>query len=136
MATMGINGIEFSPVATPNKYDLTLTIGTGISTIYYKIGNETKYTETTVSEIVNVDYGTDIFCYATPIVNWKYDEYTFYTPYCTSMTTSGIQFEPIAGMITHKMTLSKSDGVSTIYYKINYIIFIIILFIFVSIFLC
>ncbi len=77
--------------ATPNKYTLTLTKGTGISTIYYKVNGASTYTSTNATATLSVTYGTTYYFYGVASTGYTYTACTLAKPCSVKMGTSGSQ---------------------------------------------
>ena len=63
--TMGASAVTKTLTASANSYNLTLSKGTGVSTIYYRVNGATNYSSSTASKTVAVKYGTTYYYYGT-----------------------------------------------------------------------
>ena len=65
-----VTGSSYVTAGSKKTYKLTITKGTGISKIYYKLGSGswTAWSSGTVS----VTHGTAVYCYATPSTGYSY----------------------------------------------------------------
>ena len=79
---------------TLNKYTLTLTKGTGIGKIYYKVNGATTYSSTTSSTTVQVNYGSTWYAYAEADAGYKYSATSSSSPTSGTMGTGGAAFAP------------------------------------------
>ena len=93
---------------TLNKYTLTLTKGTGISTIYYKINGATSWSSTTSSTTVQVNYGSTWYAYATAASGYSYTAYTSSSPRSGTMGTGGATYAP-SGTAIYSISLIQSS---------------------------
>lgn len=53
--TMGASAVTKTLTASANSYNLTLSKGTGVSTIYYRVNGATNYSSSTASKTVAVN---------------------------------------------------------------------------------
>lgn len=68
--------------STPSSYNLTLTKGTGVATIYYKVNGASDYSSTTDDSItISVEYGTTYYYYGTASTGYSMDS-------CSSLSNS------------------------------------------------
>ena len=105
--TMGASAVTKTLTASANSYNLTLSKGTGVSTIYYRVNGATNYSSSTASKTVAVKYGTTYYYYGTASTGYSMSSCTSSSP-CSG--TMG------AGAVTKSLT---ATAISTIYYKIN-----------------
>lgn len=102
----------------PLKYTLNLNLGTGISKIYYQIGNASNYTSSTSNKTFNLDYGTTYSYYGVASTGYTINSCTSSNP-CYGTITGNIAKTLTANINNYNLTLNKGSGVSTIYYKVN-----------------
>ena len=105
--TMGASAVTKTLTASANSYNLTLSKGTGVRTIYYRVNGATNYSSSTASKTVAVKYGTTYYYYGTALTGYSMSSCTSSSP-CSG--TMG------AGAVTKSLT---ATAISTIYYKIN-----------------
>ena len=104
---------------TLNKYTLTLTKGTGVSTIYYKINGATSYSSATSTQNLSVNYNSTYYYYGVASTGYTISTCTASSPCSGTMGTSAISKTLNATINKYTLTLTKGTGISTIYYKIN-----------------
>lgn len=102
-----------------NTYNLTLTKGTGISRIYYKVNGATAYSSATATRTIGVNYGSTYYYYAVASTGYTISSCTSTSPCSGTMGTSAISKTLSATINSYSLTLTKGTGVATIYYKIN-----------------
>ena len=117
--TMGTSAVSRTLSATLNKYTLTLTKGTGVSTIYYKINGATSYSSATSTQSLSVNYGSTYTYYGVAATGYTMSSCTASSPCTGTMGTSAVSRTLSATLNKYTLTLTKGTGVSTIYYKIN-----------------
>lgn len=101
--TMSIGG----DVVWRRPVTLTLTVGTGISAIYYKIGDGSW---TSGSGSVTVGYGLTVYMYATASSGYEYTTYSQSNPLTVTMTNA-YTYSPIGTVSGYQVILSKDfDG--------------------------
>ena len=104
---------------TANKYKLTLTKGTGIGTIYYKINGASAYTSATATTTLDVNYDSTYYYYGVALTGYTYTKCTESSP-CSAKMGAEVTSQTLTGTISkYKLTLTKGTGIGTIYYKIN-----------------
>ena len=104
---------------TANKYKLTLTKGTGIGTIYYKINGASAYTSATATTTLDVNYDSTYYYYGVALTGYTYTKCTESSP-CSAKMGAEAASQTLTGTISkYKLTLTKGTGIGTIYYKIN-----------------
>ena len=104
---------------TANKYKLTLTKGTGIGTIYYKINGASAYTSATATTTLDVNYDSTYYYYGVALTGYTYTKCTESSP-CSAKMGAEATSQTLTGTISkYKLTLTKGTGIGTIYYKIN-----------------
>ena len=104
---------------TANKYKLTLTKGTGIGTIYYKINGASAYTSSTTTTTLDVNYDSTYYYYGVALTGYTYTKCTESSP-CSAKMGAEATSQTLTGTISkYKLTLTKGTGIGTIYYKIN-----------------
>jgi len=103
-----------SVAATIQSYNLTLTINSGISTIYYKVNGAASFSSTTSNKTVSVTYGTTYYVYAVATsgytLNSPYSSYSSSSPYSSTKTSSAETWSPTASANTYTVTLNKQSG--------------------------
>ena len=104
---------------TVNKYKLTLTKGTGIGTIFYKINGASAYTSSTTTTTLDVNYDSTYYYYGVALTGYTYTKCTESSP-CSAKMGAEATSQTLTGTISkYKLTLTKGTGIGTIYYKIN-----------------
>lgn len=107
-------------LATVAKYNLTLTKGTGISIMYYKINGSNTYASTTNSSItVSVNEGSTYYYYGIASTGYAMNSCSLSNPCSGTMGASAVTKTLTASANSYNLTLSKRTGVSTIYYRVN-----------------
>ena len=106
-------------LTTVAKYNLTLSKGTGVSTIYYRVNGATNYSSSTASKTVAVKYGTTYYYYGTASTGYSMSSCTSSSPCSGTMGAGAVTKSLTATANSYNLTLNKGTGVSTIYYKIN-----------------
>lgn len=102
-----------------NKYSLTLTKGTGVSTIYYKVNGASSYSSTTSTKTLDVIVGTTYYYYGIASTGYSLSTCTESNPCSGTMTASAVSKSLVGTVNKYDLTLTKGTGISTIYYKIN-----------------
>ena len=105
--------------ASANSYNLTLSKGTGVSTIYYRVNGATNYSSSTASKTVAVKYGTTYYYYGTASTGYTMSSCTLSSPCSGTMGAGAVTKSLTATANSYNLTLNKGTGVSTIYYKVN-----------------
>ena len=104
---------------TVNKYKLTLTKGTGIGTIFYKINGASAYTSATATTTLDVNYNSTYYFYGVASTGYTYTKCTESSP-CSAKMGAEAASQTLTGTVSkYKLTLKKGTGIGTIYYKIN-----------------
>ena len=104
---------------TANKYKLTLTKGTGIGAIFYKINGASAYTSATATTTLDVNYDSTYYYYGVALTGYTYTKCTESSP-CSAKMGAEATSQTLTGTISkYKLTLTKGTGIGTIYYKIN-----------------
>ena len=108
-------------LATVAKYNLTLTKGTGISIMYYKINGSNTYASTTNSSItVSVNEGSTYYYYGIASTGYAMNSCSSSSSPCSgTMGASAVTKTLSASVNSYTLNLNKGTGVSRIYYKIN-----------------
>ena len=107
-------------LATVAKYNLTLTKGTGISIMYYKInGSNTSGSTTNSSITVSVNEGSTYYYYGIASTGYSMSSCTSSSPCSGTMGAGAVTNSLTATANSYNLTLNKGTGVSTIYYKVN-----------------
>ena len=104
---------------TLSQYKLTLTKGTGVSAIYYKINGASSYTKVTATRTLNVNYNSKYYYYAKALTGYSINSCTSSTPCEGTMGSSSVNKTLSATPNKYTLTLTKGAGISTIYYKVN-----------------
>ena len=117
--TMGASAVTKTLTASANSYNLTLSKGTGVSTIYYRVNGATNYSSSTASKTVAVKYGTTYYYYGTASTGYTMSSCTLSSPCSGTMGAGAVTKSLTATANSYNLTLNKGTGVSTIYYKIN-----------------
>lgn len=71
-------------------YNLTLTKGTGVATIYYKINGASSYLTTASTKTLSVKYGTTYYYYGVPSTGYTMTSCTATNPCSGTMGTSAV----------------------------------------------
>ncbi|MBE6142274.1 MAG: hypothetical protein E7175_05505 [Erysipelotrichaceae bacterium] len=97
-ATMPAANTTYIAQWSINSYNLTLTVGSGIANIYYKINGAVNYTSITSTTTVTVTYNSTFYLYATAkdgyILNSPFNGYTSDSPYSAAMPASAQTWTP------------------------------------------
>ena len=75
---------------TINKYTLTLTKGTGVSTTYYKINGATSYSSATSTQNLSVNYNSTYYYYGVASTGYTISTCTASSPCSGTMGTSTV----------------------------------------------
>jgi len=84
-----ISSKVFDP-CTPNDYDLTLTVNTGIDRLYYKVNGASDYSYTTTSTTVKAKMDSVVYVYGTAKTGYNTPNYHSGNVYQAIMGTSGL----------------------------------------------
>ena len=103
-----------------NQYKLTLTKGTGISAIYYKVNGASSYTKVTATTTLNVNYNSRYYYYAEATAGYSLSACTSSTPCEGTMGSSAVNKTLSANIISYKVTLTVSGGAGSTSKNINY----------------
>lgn len=117
--TMGASAVTKTLTASASSYNLTLSKGTGVSTIYYRVNGATNYSSSTASKTVAVKYGTTYYYYGTASTGYSMSSCTSSSPCSGTMGAGAVTKSLTATANSYNLTLNKGTGVSTIYYKVN-----------------
>ena len=112
---------ELTVTATPvttKTYKLTLTKNDGVSSIWYKIGNE-DYKGSSFTVSVNLENGEECSYYGIPKTEYTMNSCTLSNPCHKKMGTEPFSYRLEAAAKKYKLILNKGAGVKTIFYKIN-----------------
>ena len=105
---------------TTNKYNVSVSKGTGIDRIYYKTSSSGSYSSTTSNLSLSLDYGTYFAWYATPSTGYNLtSSYTSSNPYTNNGITGALSFSATASLKTYTLTITVNTGVARVYYKVN-----------------
>lgn len=88
--TIGTSSVTRTLTATANSYNLTLTKGTGVAKIYYKINGASSYLTTASTKTLSVKYGTTYYYYGVPSTNYTMTSCTATNPCSGTMGTSAV----------------------------------------------
>ena len=105
---------------TPNKYTLTLTKGTGVGTIHYKINGANSYTSATSTQTLSVNYGSTYYYYGVASTGYTMNSCTSSSPCSGTMGTSTISKTLSATINTYKVTLNVVNGTGSTSKTVNY----------------
>ena len=103
-----------------NQYKLTLTKGTGINAIYYKVNGASSYTKVTATTTLNVNYNSRYYYYAEASAGYSLSACTSSTPCEGTMGSSAVNKTLSANIISYKVTLTVSGGAGSTSKNINY----------------
>lgn len=117
--TMGTSAVTKSLTASANSYNLTLSKGTGVGVIYYRVNGATNYSSSTTSKTVAVKYGTTYYYYGTASTGYTMGSCTLSSPCSGTMGASAVTKSLTATANSYNLTLNIGTGVNEIYYKIN-----------------
>lgn len=106
-------------ISEPSTYNLTLSKGTGVSTIYYKVNGASSYTSTTTNKTLSVNRGTTYYYYGVPQTGYTMNSCTSSSPCSGTMGASDVTKTLSATPNKYSITLKKETGVDKIYYKIG-----------------
>ena len=95
---------------TLNKYTLTLTKGTGVSTIYYKINGATSYSSATSTQNLSVNYNSTYYYYGVASTGYTISSCTASSPCSGTMGTSTVSKTLSATINTYTVTLTVVNG--------------------------
>ena len=96
-----------------NSYTLSITKGTGVGTIYYKVNGASSYTSSTSNVSVSVNYGTTYYYYGTASTGYYMTTCTASSPCSGTMGTSNVSKSLTAYESVYQ--LYNSSGTSTGY---------------------
>lgn len=88
--TIGTSSVTRTLTATANSYNLTLTKGTGVATIHYKINGASSYLTTASTKTLSVKYGTTYYYYGVPSTGYTMTSCTATNPCSGTMGTSAV----------------------------------------------
>ncbi len=117
--TMGASAVTKSLTASANSYNLTLSKGTGVGVIYYRVNGATNYSSSTTSKTVAVKYGTTYYYYGTASTGYTMSSCTLSSPCSGTMGASAVTKSLTASANSYNLTLNMGTGVTSFYYKIN-----------------
>ena len=103
-----------------NQYKLTLTKGTGISAIYYKVNGASTYTSTNATATLSVTYGTTYYFYGVAATGYTYTACTASSPCSGKMGTTAVSKTLTGKINTYKVTLAVVGGTGATSKNINY----------------
>lgn len=96
-------------LTTVAKYNLTLTKGTGVSTIYYKVNGASSYTSTTTNKTLSVNSGTTYYYYGVPQTGYTMNSCTSSSP-CSGTMTSSVTKTLTASRKTYTISYNANGG--------------------------
>ena len=108
--------ITLSASASVTNYTLSLSMGTGVRAIYYKIGSSDSYTSRISDFTLSVESGTTVYYYGTASSSYTMDSCTSSSP-CSVTVTSNIS-KTLYASIYYTLTIKRGTGVDIIGYKI------------------
>jgi len=106
---MGTSAVSKTLSATLNTYGLTLTKGTGISTIYYKINGASSYTSATSTQTLNVNYGSTYYYYGVASTGYTISSCTASSPCSGTMGTSTVSKTLSATINKYTVSVSSTN---------------------------
>ena len=109
--TIPASAVTRSLTATANTYNLTLTKGTGVGTIYYKVNGASSYLSTTSTKTISVNYGTTYYYYGTASTGYTMGSCTSASPCSGTMGTSAVSKSLSATINKVIVKLSVNGGV-------------------------
>ena len=116
----GSVAVTLKAIWTPNKYTLTLTKGTGVGTIYYKINGASSYSSATSTQNLSVSYGTTYYYYGVASTGYTMSSCTASSPCSGTMGTSAVSKTLSATINTYKVTLNVVNGTGSTSKTLNY----------------
>ena len=105
---------------TLNKYTLTLTKGTGVSTLYYKINEASSYSSATSTQSLSVNYNSTYYYYGVASTGYTMSSCTSSSPCSGTMGTSAVSKTLSATINTYKVTLNVVNGTGSTSKTVNY----------------
>lgn len=118
--TMSTSAVTKTLDATINSYNLTLTKGTGVATIYYKVNGASDYSSTTDDSItLSVEYGTTYYYYGTASTGYSMDSCSSSSNSCSntmgasSVTKTLSATAPQSYTVTIVQTTNTSETLTT-----------------------
>ena len=105
---------------TLNKYTLTLTKGTGVSKIYYKINGSSSYSSATSTQSLSVNYNSTYYYYGEASTGYTISSCTASSPCSGTMGTSAVSKTLSATINTYKVTLNVVNGTGSTSKTVNY----------------
>ena len=110
---------EYNNKENISTYTLTITKGTGVSKIYYKVDSDSSYTSSTRNVSLSVNSGSTYYYYGVASSGYTMSSCTSSSPCDGTMGTSNVTKTLSASVNSYTLNLNKGTGVSKIYYKIN-----------------
>ena len=105
---------------TINKYTLTLTKGTGVSTIYYKVNGSSSYSSATGTQSLSVNYGSTYTYYGTASTGYTMSSCASSSPCLGTMGTSAVSKTLTATLNKYTVTLTVTNGVGSTTQTVNH----------------
>lgn len=96
-------------ISAPSTYNLTLSKGTGVSTIYYKVNGASSYTSTTTNKTLSVNSGTTYYYYGVPQTGYTMNSCTSSSP-CSGTMTSSVTKTLTASRKTYTISYNANGG--------------------------
>lgn len=96
-------------ISAPSTYNLTLSKGTGVSTIYYKVNGASSYTSTTTNKTLSVNRGTTYYYYGVPQTGYTMNSCTSSSP-CSGTMTSSVTKTLTASRKTYTISYNANGG--------------------------
>ena len=96
-------------ISAPSTYNLTLSKGTGVSTIYYRVNGSTNYSSSTTSKTVAVKYGTTYYYYGVPQTGYTMNSCTSSSP-CSGTMTGSVTKTLTASRKTYTISYNANGG--------------------------
>ena len=96
-------------INTVTKYTLNITKGTGISALYYKIGNASSYTYSSTNVSKTVEKGTTYSYYGVPQTGYKLSSCTSSSP-CSGTMSSTVSKSIVASKQTFTISYNANGG--------------------------
>jgi len=113
--TMTTAGATFAPNATCRDFNLRLSLGEGIATVWYRVGVSSEWSGTTNNVVVPVAYGATWQAYAEAAEGYSYTATSRMNPASGTMTTGGASFEPVGTLNQYPLSMELGPGIVKIY---------------------
>ncbi len=110
--------LSASASSSTTYYTFNLSMGTGVSAIYYKTSSSSSYSSRTSDLNLSVPSGTTVYYYGTASSGYTMNSCTSSSPCSTTVTSSTSKtLSASASTSYYTLSITKGSGVSTIYYK-------------------